>query len=131
MRKSHQVRTARSRRRENEEKEEQQTTNPQEIAFMEMIEEQQTTNPHEIVIPEASEEDFPSPQEEEADENRQNNDDRQRAMYEAMYGTERNEASIEVESQAESERSGDKYLPTPPEISDDEYNSQKTPGNRK
>ena len=104
----------------------------QEITIRETTDEQQTINPHAITISENNAEDLPSPLGEDGDENRQNSDDRQRAMYGAMYGTELNEAESEVGSQAESDRSGDKYQPTPPEISDDEYNSHKTPhGNRK
>ena len=105
-----------------EQQEEQQTSNAQEMAFGEMMDEQQTINPQEMVIP--KEEDLPSPQEDEHAETgtRQNYEDRQAEMREAMYGTAMGASSgIEIAmgatpSQDGSEKSGEKPQSAPLEM---------------
>ena len=113
------------------EEEGQQTIKLPETHITKETDEQQTINPQETTRSGNNEEDSPSPLgDEEEDENRQNNDDRQIAMYGAMYGKESQDVASEMEISQRQEgslRSEDGYQPTPtqPELSDDEHNSQK------
>ena len=89
---------------------------------METTDAQQTITPQEITAPGASEDDLPTHRKKKRMKAGQN---KQKSMRE----TEPYEAASEVDialRREERGRSGDKYQPMPPKISDDKHSSRKT-----